>query len=228
MKISPLRAAQALYRLARLVRDPNRLKEVFEMSDALATPEAIAPIVEQLAASSPAIAHALDERHRIHVDIPSLRKLPEGTLGRTFAEHMIANNLDPSALPKLSSDDRNTFFRAHLYETHDIWHVVTGYTTDLVGELGLQAFYLAQIPGPLPALLVSVGFLRMGIYDQELTIPFMDAIVHGWRMGRSAPPLFGVRWDEMWQLPVSEVRQRLEIDAVPLAAGRIPIAPLAA
>jgi ubiquinone biosynthesis protein Coq4 len=33
------------------------------------------------------------------------------------------------------------------YETHDIWHVVTGFHTDVAGELGLQAFYLAQFPG---------------------------------------------------------------------------------
>src|SRR5438477_261218 len=77
----------------------------------------------------PRCALALDERHRFRIDLASLRGLAPGTLGRTFAEHMIANGLDPSALPDLPSTDRRSFFRAHLYETHDIWHVVTGFTT---------------------------------------------------------------------------------------------------
>jgi ubiquinone biosynthesis protein COQ4 len=210
MKIHPLRALKALYSLAMLVRDPNRLAEVFEMSDALATPAMLTPIVDRLAEHAD-VARAFEERHRIRLDLAELRRCAPGTLGREFAEHMIANGLDPSALPSLPSDDRLSFFRAHLYETHDVWHVVTGFGTDLVGELGLQGFYLAQIPGQLPALLLAVGFLRSAIYDQALTTPFMEALVDGWRKGRAARPLFGVRWDELWDVPLDDVRARLGV-----------------
>src|SRR5438045_5976701 len=116
-RISPLRALQAVYRLARLVKDPTRLDEVFEMADALGTPDALTPIVDALAAD-PALARAIDERHRIPINLPALRKLPHGTLGRAFADHMDAAKLDPSAFPALPSDTRVSFFRAHLYETH--------------------------------------------------------------------------------------------------------------
>jgi ubiquinone biosynthesis protein Coq4 len=210
LMIAQFRTLKALYSLAQLVRDPDRLGQVFEMADALATPEKMTPVIDRLA-KDPVIARALEERHRIRIDLGELRRLPVGTFGRTFADHMIANNLDPSALPDLPSGDRISFFRAHLYETHDVWHVATGFGTDLIGELGLQAFYLAQIPGPLPALLVAVGFLRSAIYDQELTVPFMDALVSGWRMGTSARPLFGVHWDELWSTPVDDVRRRLGV-----------------
>jgi len=225
MKLPPLRALKAFYSLARLVHDPNRLGEVFEMSDALATRDAIQPMIDHLA-KDPGVARSLEERHRVQIDLASLRRLPEGTLGRAFADHMIAANLDPSALPTLSSEDPIAFFRAHLYETHDIWHVVTGFGTDVVGELGLQAFYQAQIPGPLPSLLLAVGFLRSALFDKELTVPFMEALVQGWGMARASRPLFGVRWDELWTVPLADVRRELGIavsddhaDAVaPLAA----------
>jgi len=220
MKLRPLRALKAFYSLARLVHDPDRLDEVFEMSDALATPEAMRPMVDELA-KDPVVARSLEERHRIRIDLAELRRLPEGTLGRTFAEHMIAAKLDPAALPTLPSDDATQFFRAHLYETHDVWHVATGFGTDLVGELGLQAFYLAQIPGPLPSLLVAVGFLRSALFDRELTGPFMEALVRGWRMGKTARPLFGVRWDEHWGQPLAEVRRRLGLDPEDVAAGGV-------
>lgn len=220
MKMNPLRGLKALYSLAMLVRDPNRLNQVFEMADALATPEAMTPIIERIS-KDPRIARAMSEKHRVRVKLSELRALPEGTLGRAFADHMVAANLDPSALPDLVATDDIAYFRAHLYETHDIWHAVTGFGTDLVGELGLQAFYLAQIPGPLPSLLVAVGFLRSGIYDPALTEPFMDALIRGWRMGKSAEPLFGVHWDELWTMPLADVRRRLGIDKSDVKANGV-------
>ena len=219
MKLPPLRALKAFYSLARLVKDPNRLGEVFEMSDALATPDALRPMVDRLT-EDPVVARSFEERHRIRIDLAELRQLPEGTFGRAFAEHMIAAKLDPAALPTLASDDANAFFRAHLYETHDIWHVVTGFGTDVVGELGLQAFYQAQIPGPLPSLLLAVGLLRSAIFDQALTVPFMEALVRGWRMGKASRPLFGVRWAAYWTTSLDDVRRELGIPgAGEMAAG---------
>lgn len=220
MKIGPVDALRALYRLARLVQDPNRLDEVFEMADALGKPEALNPIVEEIS-KDPFVAKAFDAKHRIVVDLPALRRLPEGTLGRAFAAHMDAAKLDPSALPTLPDDDRVMYFRAHLYETHDIWHAVTGFGVDFVGELGLQGFYLSQIPGPLPSLLVAVGFVRGAIYDRHLIKPFMNELIRGWRMGERAKPLFGVKWDEMWSLPLSEVRARLGIEERDARAGGV-------
>lgn len=211
--LNAYRNVRALFSLAMLVRDPNRLNEVFEMADALATPETMTPVIDRLIKiSPPEVARAIEERHRLaRIDLRSLQALPEGTLGREFAEHMLHNNLDPTALPDLPSPDRISFFRAHLYETHDIWHVVTGYGTDLVGELALQGFYLAQIPGPLPALLIAVGFLRSALVDTDLTTPFMDALMSGYRMGKESTPLFGVHWDEWWTTPIDEVRATLGV-----------------
>lgn len=220
MNVSPFRAAKALYSLYRLVRDPNRLNEVFEMSDAVGTPEALAPVMHRIA-EDPAVARALDERHRIHIDLPTLRKLPQGTLGREFADHMLANGLDPAALPDLPSPDAVSFFRAHLYETHDIWHVITGFGTDWPGELGLQGFYMAQIPGPLPALLLAMGAIRVAFIEPRESDRVFDEMTTGWRMARAARPLFGVHWDELWDVPLDEVRRKLGVVA---AATPAPLA----
>ncbi len=223
MNLDPLNAARtlkAVYSLMRLVRDPSRLEEVFEMSKALDDTNRITPVVERLT-RDPELARAFDERHRLRVDLVELRALPEGTLGRVFAEHMVAMNLDPSAIPALPVTDRNSFFRAHLYDTHDVWHAVTGFGNDIVGELGLQGFYLAQIAGPLPSILLATGFLRVAIFDQSLGEPLMDAIARGWRMGKSARPLFGIHWDELFPLPLGEVRQRLGIDPEDVVASGV-------
>jgi len=211
MKLSPLRTMKTLYTLGVLIRDPNQLQKVFDMADALATPELLAPMVTELS-RDPRGARAFEERPRLHIDLDELRVLPQGTLGREFADHMIANGLDPAALPDLPIEDDHSFFRAHLYQSHDVWHVVTGFDTDWKSEIGLQAFYLAQIPGPLSAALVAVGVLRLAAYEMSARDGVMDAIVHGWQMGRRAKMLFGVHWDELWAVPLDEVRVMLGVE----------------
>lgn len=210
MKLNPLRAAKALFSLAQLVRDPSKLGQVFEMADALAHPAGLAEMVARLS-KDPVKAKAFEERHRFKIDLPTLRKLPAGTLGRVFAEHMDAENLDPAALPALAVTDKASFFRAHLYDTHDIWHVVTDFRTDVFGEIGLMGFYLAQIGGPLPSLLLAVGFMRVALYNVEAGPDMMRSVERGWRLGNEATTFFGVHWDEMWSVPIAEVRNRLGI-----------------
>jgi len=79
------------------------------------------------------------------------------------------------------------------------------------GEIGLQAFYLAQIGGPLPQLLLAVGFLRMALYEIENGQKLMEEVARGFAMGRQARTFFGVHWDELWSLPLAEVRRRLNV-----------------
>ena len=124
---------------------------------------------------------------------------------------MSANGLVPEAIPSLASTDDFSFLRAHLYETHDVWHVVTGFGTSWQAEIGLQAFYLAQLPAPLAGTLLAVGALRVAVYDMESRHAVMDDIARGWMLGKRARPLFGVRWNDLWSLPLEDVRAKLGI-----------------
>ena len=131
---------------------------------------------------------------------------------------MPARGLDPGALPSLQVTDDASFLRAHLYETHDVWHVVTGFDNEWQSEIGLQGFYLAQFPGALSAVLLGLGCLRVGIYDIASREPLMSAIVRGWVMGKRARPFFGVRWDRLWDKPLADVRSLLDVQIDAAAA----------
>ena len=100
-----IRKLRGIVSIVRLVRDPDRLDEVFELAESMGD----AAILSQMAAAfaeDPEGARALEERPRIGpISVQELRKLPVGTLGRTFAEHMIANGLDPAAIPSIESHD---------------------------------------------------------------------------------------------------------------------------
>ncbi len=214
-----LRIARAATSAARIVRNPSRLDEVFQLADALADSKILQAMAESLA-KDPGAARSFVDMPRIGtVDLAELRKLPKHTLGRAFAEHMITNGLNPSALPSMNARDRESFLRAHLYETHDVWHVVTGFTTDVPGELGLQAFYLAQFPARLSTALVALGLLNVLLFRFEECDERMRAIVRGWLLGKRAKPLFGARWADMWATPLEDVRRAFGIDITSLEAA---------
>jgi len=206
--LNPIKVAQAARAFTRIAVDPNRLDEVFNLSAKLADDRILSEMADGLR-GDPACARALAERPRLRVDLSSLRALPEGTLGRAFAENMIAQGLDPAAIPTLPSDSENEFVQAHLYETHDVWHAVTGFGTDVAGELGLQAFYMAQLVGRLPTALLAAGLINTLLFKHDDRVARMDAIARGWQLGRRARPLFGVRWDQLWLTPLDEVRRDL-------------------
>lgn len=196
----------------RIVNDPNRLDEVFKLSDNTDQREILDRAVKRFALV-PQCAQALQACRRLpDYRLASLAKLPEGTLGKAFAEHMISRNLDPAAIPTLNAKDPAEFVRAHLYETHDIWHVVTGFDTDVAGELGLQGFYMAQIQGPLPPTILAAGMLNTAFLASEESDARMRNIVVGWRMGKRCEPLFGANWDHYWSMSLAEVRRLFGID----------------
>jgi len=202
--------AKALWGFVDLVRHPEHLDRVFEIADALASQPVFEKMRDHFAADLQGAA-ALRDKPRLAVRIDALASLPEGTLGRAFADHLKKNGLDPASIPTLAGSTDLEFVRAHLYETHDVWHAVTGFETDVAGELGLQSFYAAQMPGGLPLLLMAVGFLNAAFFATDQGQRRVEAVARGWQMGRRARPLFGVSWGELWTRPLAEVRESLGV-----------------
>jgi ubiquinone biosynthesis protein Coq4 len=208
---SVVKLARGIAAGVRLVKDPERLDKVIAMTDHLVRPEVTRAVVADVSRHEQG-ARALVERPRLDVDLAALSQLAPGTLGREFADHMKRNDLDPADLPKRPANDPEAFVRAHLFETHDVWHAVTGFDTDVAGELGLQAFYMAQIPSRLAPVLLSGGLLNTLFYAWDDRTRRMDAIVKGWEMGKRAKPFFGMKWGELWNESIEKVRADLNVN----------------
>ena len=159
----------------------------------------------------PRTAAALQRRRPCDpIDVAALGRMPEGSLGRVFADHCRARDLDPN-LVYIAPDTEVDWMLHHLYLTHDVWHVVTGWGNDEIGEYGLGAFYTAQLGGPtffgfLFSLAALSTVLRRRSYRD-----FMEAIVAGYAAGKCAEPLFGTEWPELWKTPITDVRARFGI-----------------
>lgn len=145
------------------------------------------------------------------IDLAALERLPSGTLGRVFAEHCRTREIEPN-LVHVPPDDEVGWFLNHLYRTHDIWHVVTGWGNDLPGEVGLGAFYSAQLDSP-PFFGYMTALIFLNVVSRRADLDgIFAAFSAGYRMGKTCEPLFGVAWDELWDTPMSEIRARFTTD----------------
>lgn len=221
----PWRMVKAAYHVVRTIRDPERLEDILALANVLVPPSALRRLTDTLW-RIPSAAEALRERPRLGaVDLQALRTLPPGTLGRAFADHLRNNGLRMTSLPHLPAHTDMEYVRAHLLEVHDIWHVLTGFSTDVAGELGLQAFSLAQLGSPFAAGILAGGLTNTLLFAFSERDVRMRAIVRGWLLGKRAWPLFGGAWAWMWERPLEEVRAGYKLDVAGVDALLPSVAP---
>ena len=145
-----------------------------------------------------------------------LPNLPEGSLGRTYAEQLQRLGLTPESLidPKPITTPEE-YLTHRLRETHDIVHVLTGFGIDGPGELGLQAFNLAQLRSPLAVLLIFGGLLS-ALQDDKPLEPLLNALARGFELGLKARCLITFKLEECWERPLADWRRELGLPESPL------------
>lgn len=195
--------------LTRLMRDPEDTRQVFLLYVSLNATSF--PRVIQRFLAEPEGARLMSQRPALDsttLGFAWLSSLPAHTLGFAFARHMADNGLSPDLFqPPPGAPPDVAYLAQRLRQTHDLWHVVTGYGTGVIDELALQAFTYAQMKAPGPLILSVAGALRFGLRDRRA----IQRIYQGYRRGLSARPMLAVAWESLWELPLAEVRARLNL-----------------
>jgi ubiquinone biosynthesis protein Coq4 len=207
-----LKAAKALFTL---YRDPERTEAVFDLADSTAHGSALDCSVARVK-SDPVGRAMLGERHFIkRIDLDELEKCPGGSLGYVFARHMKNNQLDPEFYKLVDVKDDGSYLKLRMRQTHDIWHVVTGFDTSVSGEIGLQAFGLAQLQHALGAVLVGGALVGAAIREPHKIPLLTEQIQRGLNMGAEAKPFFGVMWEDHWSTSLLDLRRMLNVNPAP-------------
>jgi ubiquinone biosynthesis protein COQ4 len=195
--------------LGSLVRDPNDTEQIFVFAVALDKDHIPAVLFRFLC--EPGGLELLHEKPAIDastVDLHALRALPEGTLGHAYARHMMDEELDadlfraPPGLPPVIA-----YFAQRFRQTHDVWHVLTGYATDVAGEIALQAFCHGQLGTPAPALAAITGSLQCALTDPRVPRMAWNA----YQRGKRARFLLAVRWEDLWATQLDTLRKWFDI-----------------
>ena len=205
--------------LKALTADPDRTDQVFVIIDALSgnTGERL---YQRFAATAVGERVLREERDILPVlsEREALLQLPAGSLGKTYGEFMTTEQISADGLVEASEeggggpneDANRSRFGMRLRDTHDLWHVTTGYSRDLLGEASLLAFTFAQTRNQGIGLIVAMALIKSGGALQA-----RRTIFEGYRRGRKASWLPGADWEALLARPLDEVRSELGLGEVP-------------
>jgi len=145
-----------------------------------------------------------------HVDLNALLALPQDTLGHAYCSFLTRRGLTPEAFvaPSELRDEQLRYVGQRLRQTHDLWHVVTGYDTDVLGEIELQAFSFGQLRTPFAFFVALGGVLRAPAARARLAA----RVVRAYRRARRAKPLSYRAWEQRFATPLADVRRELALD----------------
>lgn len=197
-----------------LLLDPSRADVTPDIEDGIIHLKATQLAIDYVK-TLPGVAEIVRDRYLApSPNMAALATLPEGSLGRCFADYIQETGFDPNYYRALPVTDDTSYILTRLRQTHDIWHLVTGLGSSVNGELGLQAFCLAQIRIPLPVLLIAGGLLKTLLTAPEALGDLLEQIALGYRMGAKAKPFLAQRWEEHWDRPLEAWRQELGLEVL--------------
>lgn len=157
---------------------------------------------------------------RTHVDFDHLRTLPETTLGGAYVRFLDRNGLDPDLFqPPPGLPEVPRFVAQRMRQTHDLWHVLTGYATDVPGEIALQAFTYSQTRLNGSNLLVVLGCAKWGTRHPGLVRMAREGYQRGTK-ARFLPPL---RFEEWFERDLEAVRRELNVEPLRHAIAGVPM-----
>ena len=201
--------------LAIFLKDPSSLDSIFAVSNSVKDGPLGEQTVRHLLSNSQFKA-LVDEGWRpARIDLQKLQTLPEGSLGRCYADQLISQGITPDTLIDPSPvTNANEFVIHRLKETHDIVHVLTGFGVDGISEIGLQGFNLAQNRSPLAVMLIF-GSMLSSLQNDDPLEPLLRALAHGFQMGLDAELVVGRKLEEGWERPLQEWRKELRLPLRP-------------
>ncbi len=151
-------------------------------------------------------------------DRSSLEAMPDGSFGRAYLAHIDRFGLDPFKLIEIGraaggdseSDDPDIRWASERGSlAHDLWHVLTGYGADPMGESALLAFSWAQTGSRANALL-TLGASSRAV--RVIGLSWFPYVWKSWRRGRAAVCLAGLPYEKLLPRPLNEVRAAVAIE----------------
>lgn len=146
-----------------------------------------------------------------------VRQFAPGTVGAAYRAFLETTGYSADGLvqvSKIDSDDQvahpYAWFGRRVRDTHDIWHVLTGYKADeSLGEACLVAFSYAQVGGLGWAFIGGAAALKsLSVTRNTL---FARAVWEGYRNGRRARWISGEDYLALLAEPIEAARARLGI-----------------
>lgn len=215
LPIQPMRALRAFNRLK---QDKEDTRQVFEIIKALSGRSLQRAYGRMLASESGGReAYRRPELRTLFDDPAWLAQFPAGTVGAAYRDFRALRDLTAYGLAlqaqeideRIDAEHPIAWYARRMSDIHDVWHVLTGYGTDVVGEACILGFTYAQNPNPGVAV-IALGAARE-FSRRHRGPPYMRAVIEGWRIGRAARPLVCEDYPALLAEPLEAARARLNL-----------------
>lgn len=216
MRLQPVRAFKAVQRL---MADKEDTAAVFDLMRALtgkAIPKGYARLMKTPQGGR--IAYERDEFNDRLMDRAWLESFGPGTVGAAYLAHMDERGFTADGLKEISEQTADSQIEAahplvwygrRLRDVHDVWHVLTGYRTDALGEACLVAFSYSQTRS------LGFGVIALAAANQYRRVkngqPYAKAIAQAWKNGKAAAWLPEVDYPSLFAESLESARVRLGI-----------------
>jgi ubiquinone biosynthesis protein COQ4 len=214
-RIQPLAAYRAF---RKLIRNKEDTAQVFEIMKALSGRSQARGYARMLRTMEGGRQAFLRDELAQKLDDPAwLARFEPGTVGATYrafreARGFTADGLaevEREVVPFIDAPHPIVWYSRRLRDIHDIWHVLTGYGTDALGEACVVSFSYGQTRN------LGFGFIGYGaareIQRENPSIPARRAVLQAWRNGRRAKWLPGLDYEALFAEPLAVARVRLAI-----------------
>jgi ubiquinone biosynthesis protein COQ4 len=203
--------------------DPDDTKQAFRIADALSfrSPQRLTRRFKKTGTGVRLLARR-EDLVAILSDRARLEAMPPDSLGRAYLRFLDGEGITAGGLVQASmdgvgdryagedGDDDVRYVRIRMRDTHDLWHTVTGYKGDLLGEAALLAFTFAQTGNLGVGFLAGIGVVLGGVPGAR------TFIARGFARGLRAAWMPPTDWAKLLPRPLDEVRRELGIDSIPV------------
>lgn len=210
------RSALAVGSAVTSILNPRRADMIAALGEATAQPFFITRLRRRML-SNPTGRRILRDRPRITsktMSLDHLRKLPDNSVGRTYAAWLDREGVSPDTRDAVRyiDDEEEAYVMQRYRECHDFYHALTGLPIFAEGEIGLKAFEFANTGLPMTALsLAAIVRLKPEERRRMFSTYLPWAFANGWK----SADLINIYWEEELETDVDDLRARLGIETPP-------------
>ena len=214
-RLEPLRALRAFRKLIRNKEDTTQVFEIMRALSGRSISRGYNRMLKTLEGGRQAflreeLAHKLD-------DPVWLSRFEPGSVGAAYRAFREARGFTAEGLadearkvaPLVDAQHPVIWYSRRIRDVHDVWHVLTGYGTDALGEACVVSFSYAQTR--------NLGFAFIGwgaareVQREAPSVPARRAVWQAYRNGRAARWLPGLDYEALFEQPLEAVRASLNI-----------------
>lgn len=145
-----------------------------------------------------------------------------GTVGGIFYKQLKDNDLQVDIVPNFKPKNDYEYFTLRAGQTHDLEHILGGGGFDFIGELvpyymrltNLFVHLSSELAGELSvfSILGSTRIITRAVLHYPQTwLAVQETIERGAKIGRESDPLFLLKYEEVFALPIDEAREKLRV-----------------